>query len=114
MNASASKARRTVRARRAASALKASLRRGRSLATHAIAAGADADSVSGVVAGLRKAAAKLGMAPVRTVRTHRTTSGKESRTRRVGHWTSAQVALLAQAYKPRKAEYKLVAAVLAG
>jgi len=106
---------RTARVHRAAALLRArrftaSLRKGRSLATHVIAAGVtDPKAVSAVAGGLRSAAQRLGVAPVRTARTRRTVRGR-SRLRRVQHFTAAQVARLAASYKPRKPEY--VAAVI--
>ena len=108
----AMKVREILRARKATVRLAASLRRGRSLATHALAAGADPKTCATVVNGLRTAAKRLGLAPVRVARTHRTVEGKTGRTRSVQHWTSAQVAALAAAYSPRSAAAKLVAATL--
>lgn len=99
--------RRTVRERAAATRLTRSLHRGRSLATHAIAAGvADAETIEGVRNGLGSVARRLGMKPVKVVRRHRTVRGKESRTKVTNHFTAAQVSVLLRNYKPRKAEYK--------
>jgi hypothetical protein len=99
--------RRIVRERAAANRFTASLHRGRSLATHAVAAGIeDTETVKGVANGLRSVAKRLGMAPAKIGRTHRTAEGRASRLRKVNHFTAAQVAELLRNYKPRKAEYK--------
>ena len=105
-------ARATVKSRSAHTRLTASLRRGRSLATHVIAAGVDIADVPGVVNGLRTVAKRLHVEPVKTSRTHRTVAGA-GRMRRVGHYTAAQVQLLLTAYRPRKAEYIAAAHQLA-
>ncbi|MER7487982.1 hypothetical protein ABTY20_19150 [Streptomyces sp. NPDC126497] len=98
--------RRTVRERAAATRFARSLRRGRSLATHAVAAGVDAETAAGVANGLRSVAKRLGVQPVKVARTHRTTDGRADRLRKVNHFTAAQVQELLRAYKPRKAEFK--------
>jgi hypothetical protein len=98
--------RRIVRERAAATRFTASLKRGRSLATHAVAAGVDAETAAGVANGLRSVAKRIGMEPVKVARTHRTTEGKASRLRKVHHYSAAQVAELLRNYKPRKAEFK--------
>lgn len=107
--------RRIVAERAAATRFTRSLRRGRSLATHAIAAGVDAETAAGVANGLRSVAKRIGVEPVKVARTHRTTDGKAGRLRKVNHFTAAQVAELTRNYKPRKAEFKaaLVMLVLA-
>lgn len=98
--------RRIVRDRAAATRLTRSLHRGRALATHALAAGVDAEAAEGVANGLRSVAKRLGMEPVKVVRRHRTVRGTASRTRRTYHYTTAQVSVLLRSYKPRKPEYK--------
>ena len=98
--------RRIVAERAAATRFTRSLHRGRALATHAVAAGVDAGTAAGVAGGLRSVAKRLGMAPVKVDRTHRTTEGRSDRLRKVNHYSAAQVGILLRAYKPRKAEYK--------
>ncbi|WP_051705188.1 hypothetical protein [Streptomyces sp. NRRL S-455] len=98
--------RRIVRERAAATRFARSLRKGRSLATHAIAAGVDAQVAAGVANGLRSVAKRIGMEPAKVARTHRTTEGRAARLRKVNHFTAAQVQVLLRNYKPRKAEYK--------
>ena len=108
--------RRIVRERAAAARFTASLRKGRSLATHLVAAGVtDAETVKGAAAGLRTVAKRIGVEPVKVARTHRTADGRSPRLRKVNHYTAAQVAVIARSYKPRKQEYKaaLVLLVLA-
>jgi hypothetical protein len=112
MNARSTTARQILRTRSSHTRLTASLRRGRSLATHAIAAGVDIADVPGVVNGLRTVAKRLHVEPVKTSRTHRTITGT-GRMRSVGHYTTAQVQLLLTAYRPRKAEYIAAAHQLA-
>lgn len=91
----------------------ASLKRGRSLATHLIAAGVDAETAKGVATALRTVAKRLGVEPVKVDRTRRTVEGRNGRLRPVNHFTSVQVALLVSQYKPRKAEYKMAKLALA-
>lgn len=98
--------RRIVAERAAATRFARSLRKGRSLATHAVAAGVDAETAAGVANGLRSVAKRIGMAPTKVARTHRTTAGRSDRLRKVNHYTAAQVSVLLRNYKPRKAEYK--------
>jgi hypothetical protein len=98
--------RRTIAERAAATRFARSLRKGRSLATHAIAAGVDAETAAGVANGLRSVAKRIGMEPAKVARTHRTTEGRAARLRKVNHFTAAQVQVLLRNYKPRKAEYK--------
>jgi len=105
--------RRHVRELAAANRLTASLRRGRSIATHLIAAGVDTETAKGAANGLRAVAKRIGMEPVKIARTHRTVEGSGNRLRPVQHFTAAQVAILRAAYKPRKAEYKAAMALLA-
>lgn len=108
MNASSRSRRRIVAQRSAATRLHRSLHRGRALATHAIAAGVtDPKVVEGVTAGLHSAAKRIGIKPVKVVRSHRTVRGTAKRTRTTYHFTTAQVARLIKAYRPRKAEYQL-------
>lgn len=106
MNANARTARRTVKQRSAQTRLTASLNRGRSLATHLLAAGVDADTAKGVANGLRSVAKRLHLEPVRVTRTRRTLNGRDGHGHRVQHFTTTQVRLLVAAYKPRKAEYR--------
>jgi hypothetical protein len=104
---------RTVRERAAATRFARSLHRGRALATHLIAAGVeDAETVKGTVSGLRTVAKRLGVTPVKVTRAHRTVDGKAGRTQRTHHYTTAQVLRIAEAYKPRKAEYRAARVLL--
>lgn len=98
--------RRIVAERAAATRLARSLHRGRALATHAVAAGVDADAAEGVANGLRSVAKRLGMEPVKVVRRHRTVRGTADRTRVTKHYTTAQVSVLLRSYKPRRADIK--------
>lgn len=99
--------RRIVAERAAATRFTASLKRGRALATHAIAAGVEAtETIEGVANGLRSVAKRLGMKPVKVVRRHRTVRGKENRTKVTYHFTAAQVDALLRNYKPRRADVK--------
>ncbi|GBQ04369.1 hypothetical protein SSP531S_58630 [Streptomyces spongiicola] len=108
-----------VRANRAASAERRAVARAarrvrttaRSLATHIIATGADATTVKGVASALRTAAKKAGIKGTRT-RTRRTVDGFRGRAVTAYRYTRAQVAQIAAAYKPRKAEYKAIRAAL--
>ncbi|MER5822461.1 hypothetical protein ABT086_09315 [Streptomyces mirabilis] len=104
-----------LRRRAAGTRLAASCRRRpRSLATVAIAAGVAKDAATGVANGLRTVAKRIGLAPAATAHTRRTVAGgRGRRTRSVTRWTLAQVARLVAAYKPRKAEYKAAALLLA-
>ncbi|WP_411091389.1 hypothetical protein [Streptomyces sp. 049-1] len=104
-----------LRARSAETRLTASCRRRpRSLATVALAAGVAKDTAAGVANGLRTVAKRLGLTPAATARTRRTVAGGRARkTRTVTRWTLGQVARLVAAYRPRKAEYKTAAALLA-
>ncbi|WP_042399997.1 hypothetical protein [Streptacidiphilus carbonis] len=113
MIASSREARRIVRARSTQTHLTASLNRGRSLATHALAAGVDKKDVTGFVNGLRTVAKRLHVQPVRITRTNRTIAGRDGHSHRVQHFTTAQVQLLVSAYKPRKAAYIAAAHALA-
>lgn len=108
--------RRAVAERAAATRFARSLHRGRSLATHLVAAGVvDPETVKGAANGLRSVAKRIGVEPVKVARTHRTADGRSPRLRKVNHYTAAQVAVIARSYKPRKQEYKaaLVMLVLA-
>jgi hypothetical protein len=98
--------RRIIRDRAAATRFARSLVKGRSLATHAVAAGVDAETAAGVANGLRSVAKRLGMAPVKVDRTHRTTAGRSDRLRKVNHYSAAQVGVLLRAYRPRKQEFR--------
>lgn len=103
----------TLATRSATTRLRASLNRGRALATHVIAAGVQAADVAGVTNGLRSVAKRLGIAPVKTSRTRRTIAEAKGRMRKVGHYTAAQVARLVAAYKPKKPAYIAALALLA-
>jgi len=98
--------RRIIAERSAATRFARSLVKGRSLATHAVAAGVDAETAAGVANGLRSVAKRLGMAPAKVDRTHRTTAGRSDRLRKVNHFTAAQVQVLLRNYKPRKSAYR--------
>lgn len=102
MNAKARAARQTIKTRSAQTRLTASLNRGRSLATHLLAAGIDPATAKGVANGLRSVAKRLHVEPVRTTRTRRTLNGRDGHGHRVQHFTTAQVTVLVAAYKPRK------------
>lgn len=104
--------RRIIAERSAATRLHRSLRRGRSLATHLVAAGVDAETAKGAAAGLRSVAKRIGVEPVKVARTHRTTEGRAPRLRKVHHFTADQVAVIARSYKPRKAEFKAAMVLL--
>jgi hypothetical protein len=99
--------RQIIAQRSAATRFSRSLRKGRSLATHVVAAGVvNAEIVKGVANGLRSVAKRIGMEPAKVARTHRTTDGRAARLRKVNHFTAAQVQVLLRNYKPRKEEYK--------
>lgn len=109
MNQRSRTARRIIRERAAATRLVNSLRRGRSLTTHVLAAGVDAATAAGVASGLRSVAKRLGVQPVKVGRTHR----NANRLRKSHHYTPAQVVVLRAAYRPRKAEYVAAVAQMA-
>ncbi|MFF7192677.1 hypothetical protein ACFZAM_03025 [Streptomyces sp. NPDC008079] len=113
--ASARTRRSILRTRAAGNRLAASVRRQpRSLATHLIASGVDRTTASGVATALRTVAKRIGIEPTEVARTRRTLAGGRShQTRTVHHFTRGQVVQLAAAYKPRKAEYRAAAALLA-
>lgn len=77
-----------------------------SLATYAMAAGAAPKEARTIASSLRKAVAKLDIEGT-AGRTH---AGQKMRN--VTRYTPEQVAAAAKAYRPRKAEYKTVAARL--
>lgn len=107
MIASSRRNRQKIAERSAATRLHRSLHRGRALATHAIAAGVtEPKTVEGVKAGLLSAAKRIGVKPVKVVRSHRTVQGTQARTQTTYHFTTAQVARLLRAYNPRKKEYQ--------
>ncbi|MEW2302022.1 hypothetical protein AB0958_18950 [Streptomyces sp. NPDC006655] len=109
MNSNSRTARRIIRDRAAATRLARSVRRGRSLTTHALAAGVEQKTAEGVANGLRSVAKRLDIKPVKVARTHR----GADRTRASHHYTPAQVAQLRAAYKPRKPEYIAAVALMA-
>jgi hypothetical protein len=102
VKAAARTARRTIRTRSAATRLTASLNRGRSIATHVLAAGVDAEAVAGVVNGLRSVAKRLHVEPVKVTRTPRTIRGRDGHGHRCGHYTAAQIQLLVSASSPAR------------
>jgi hypothetical protein len=105
----------TLRERSARTRDRASLKRGRSLATHLLMAGIDAETAKGMVIPLRGIAKRTDMQPVKVARTRNTVSGKggrKARLRTVNHYTTAQVQTLTSVYKPRKAEYVAAKRVL--
>ncbi|MET8717416.1 hypothetical protein ABZV52_30070 [Streptomyces sp. NPDC004735] len=85
----------------------------RSLATHIIATGTthDAATIKAVSAGLRTAAKKAGIKG-RRARIRRSATGPRNIVKTVYRYTRDQVAQLAAAYKPRKAECKALRAAL--
>ncbi|MET7572041.1 hypothetical protein ABZT04_26580 [Streptomyces sp. NPDC005492] len=98
--------------RRAAAQAARRVRTGaRSLVTHVIATGADAATVKGVVKALRTAAKNAGVKG-RRARIRRSFDGARNVVKTVYRYTRAQVAQIAAAYKPRKADYKAVRAAL--
>lgn len=105
MNASARTARQILRDRRRANAK-------RTIATHVRKATTDTATVKAVTAALRKtarqlrAAGVLGRVQTRIARVTAAVVGP------VYRYTAGQVALIAAAYRPRKDEYKTVAAQL--
>jgi hypothetical protein len=78
-----------------------------SLTTHALATGLTTREARTVASTLRKTATKLGI----TGTQHRVHAGR--RMRLTTRYTTAQVAALAAAYRPKKPAYKLAAAKLA-
>lgn len=105
-------ARTILRQRAAGNRLVSSVaRRPRSLATVALAAGVEKDTVAGIASGLRSVAKRIGLAPAQTARTRRTVNGGRARkTRTVYRYTLAQVRRLLAAYKPRKTAFVAAAA----
>ncbi|WP_328491232.1 hypothetical protein [Streptomyces zaomyceticus] len=83
----------------------------RSLATHVIATGAAAEDIKGAAQALSKVAKKLGIKG-RRIRIRRAVDGFRARATTGYRYTRAQVAAIADAYKPRKAEYKVIRAAL--
>ncbi|MFE6185548.1 hypothetical protein ACFQ6U_14085 [Streptomyces sp. NPDC056465] len=87
----------------------------RSLATHILATGTapDAATIKAVSAGLRNAAKKIGIkVKGHRVRVSRSLTGPTTLAKTVYRYTREQVAQLAAAYKPRKAECKALRAAL--
>ncbi|MDV6291364.1 hypothetical protein R2F25_38785 [Streptomyces sp. UP1A-1] len=98
--------------RRAAAHAARRIRTGaRSLVTHVIATGADRATVKGIAAALRTAAKKAGIKG-RRARIRRTFGGAMRHAVTAYRYTREQVARIAEQYKPRKAEYKVVRAAL--
>lgn len=83
----------------------------RSLVTHIIATGADAATIERVADALRSVAKRKGIKG-RRARIRRSFTGARTIVKTVYRYTRAQVAQIADAYKPRKAEYKAVRAAL--
>lgn len=109
MNANARQARHAIRTRtrtqRAASRIN---RRGTgTLASHAIAAGLTPSQARTVASSLRRAATKLGIHGEAGI------SYAKGRARTCKRYTRHEVAVIALAYRPRRAEYKACAARLA-
>ncbi|WP_180989937.1 hypothetical protein [Streptomyces cahuitamycinicus] len=111
-----------IRANRAASAERRTIAKAarrvrtgpRSLATHIIATGADAATVKGVakaLQGVAKTARTNGLKGKRA-RIRRSFNGARNVVKTVYRYTREQIAQIAAAYKPRKAEYKAVRAAL--
>ncbi|MFD7334871.1 hypothetical protein ACFV98_02560 [Streptomyces violascens] len=102
-----------ARERRAALTAARRIRTGpRSLATHVIATGAARTVVSGAVAALRTQARKAGIRGT-AARIRRTLNGRARRAVTVYRYTAEQVAQIVAHYKPRKAEYQAIRAMLA-
>ncbi|MEU5978493.1 hypothetical protein [Streptomyces sp. NPDC047315] len=108
-----------TRAHRAAAATRRAVARAarrihtgaRSLVTHILATGATRETVTGAANALRAVAKKAGIKG-RSARIRRTFTGFPNRTVTVFRYTREQVARIAEQYKPRKAEYKVVRAAL--
>ncbi|MFD5564504.1 hypothetical protein [Kitasatospora griseola] len=109
MNASTRAARQLIRQRTRTQRAAARIRRNghATIATHAIAQGLTHREAASVAGSLRKAAAKLRITGTQ-VRVH---AGRHMRDAR--HYTPAEVAAMCTIYRPRKTEYKIVAARLA-
>ncbi len=109
MNAKTRTERQTLRARTRANRAAARIRRegAGTLAAHAIAAGLAPTQARTVASSLRRNATKLGV----TGRTG--ISYTKGRARQCTRYTTAQVARIAVAYRPRKPAYILAAAKLA-
>lgn len=106
MNASYRKAAQLLRDRRRANAK-------RTIATYVRNATTDTAAIKGVTAALRKTARDLrrtGQLGKVQTRTEKVAAGVVGKTYR---YTAAQIARIAAAYRPRKAEYKTVALRLA-
>ncbi|MFE0683455.1 hypothetical protein ACFW17_21920 [Streptomyces sp. NPDC058961] len=84
----------------------------RSLATHAIAAGLERTQAAGCASGLRAAARRLGIRGT-AARIRRTSTGHTRRAVTVWRFSRDEVALMAQAYRPRRPDYQVAAARLA-
>lgn len=106
MSSASNARRRILRDRTRRNRTVASLKRGRSLATHALVAGVTPENVTGFVNGMRTTAKRLGIQPVKVARAHHTVGGRQHRLTVVHHYTTAQVQAINAAYQPRKPEYK--------
>ncbi|MFB7674029.1 hypothetical protein ACFC26_21720 [Kitasatospora purpeofusca] len=80
--------------------------RARSLTTHVLAAGVDAESVDGFVSALRSVAKRKKVKPSEKARTRRTRSGWGQTVRTSRRYSRAQVRELLMAYNPRKAAFQ--------
>lgn len=109
MNAKARTARQIVKARSTStrSARKIARRGNGTLASHILATGATVKEARSIAGSLRKSAAKLGITGEAGV------SFRGGAARQCTRYTIAEVARIAAVYRPRKPEYKIVAARLA-
>lgn len=101
MNASSRKAQQLLRQRSATTRAAAKIRRTGTgtLATHGIAAGLSASEARTVASSLRTAAKRLGITG------HADTTFRKGARRDCCRFTTAEVALIAAKYAPRKARY---------
>lgn len=109
MNATAHTARQIVKDRSLStrSARRIARRGNGTLAAHVLAVGVTVRKARSVAGSLRKSAAKLGIEGEAGI------SFRKGAARKCTRYTSTEVARIAAAYRPRKAEYKIVATQLA-
>lgn len=109
MNAKARTARQIIKARSTAtrSSCKIARRGNGTLASHVLATGATAKEARSIAGSLRKSADKLEISGEAGV------SFRKGAARKCTRYTVAEVARIAAVYRPRKPEYKIVAARLA-
>ncbi|MFB6629948.1 hypothetical protein ACFCWY_08640 [Streptomyces sp. NPDC056362] len=100
-----------IRSRRATARTAVKVRTTWSLATHVIATGTATENIRGAARALNTVAKKLGIKG-RRIRIRRSVDGFRARATTGYRYTRAQVAAIADAYKPRKAEYKVIRAAL--